>query len=348
MPKRHENNGAPVHELVGEHGEIVGDRNVVISGVAALDSPAPHSICFSNEVRTAKLQPLLDTAISAIIVKQTSAYKDLIIPSGKAVVVCSDPQRLLIRCIEKLFLPERLPPGVAKFVAIAESAQIGPDCAIGAFTSIAERVTIGANCQIHPNVTIYRDVRIGKSCVIHAGAVIREECQIGDGVTVQPGAVIGADGFGYLSDKQLGLIPVPQIGIVKLGNGVDVGANSCIDRATLGETKIGQRTKIDNLVQVGHNVEIGQFSLLCGQVGVAGSTKIGNQVVLGGGVKVADHLEIVDGVRVGGSGIVMSDVLDKGDYAGTPLAPAAAWRRQNQAIKKLPGLIRQLRKGKDD
>ena len=165
--------------------------------------------------------------------------------------------------------------------------------------------------------------------------MIREDCIVGSDTVIQNGAVIGADGFGYVPDKELGLAPVPQVGVVVLSDRVDVGANACIDRATLGTTLVGLGTKIDNLVQVGHNTKIGKFAILCGQTGVAGSCDIGNQVVLGGAVGVADHIQIVDGCRIAGKSVVFGNLTEKNDYAGYPARPAGEWRRSMAIVSKL-------------
>jgi len=178
--------------------------------------------------------------------------------------------------------------------------------------------------------------------LIHARVVLREDIEISDGVILQPGAVIGADGFGYIADPKRGLVTVPQIGTVILDAAVEVGANSCIDRATLGRTLIGQGTKLDNLVQVAHNSRIGSYSLLCAQVGIAGSSTIGNNVVLGGHSGVGDHVKIVDNVRVAAKAGVIQDISKPGDYGGYPAVPAREWRRMVGALVRLPDRLRKL------
>ena len=188
---------------------------------------------------------------------------------------------------------------------------------------------------IHPHVTIYPRVRLGQGCVVHAGAVLREDVTLGDHCVIQNGAVIGADGFGYIPDQAGNLHAVPQVGAAKLGNEVHIGANSCVDRGTLGNTTVGDWTKIDNLVQTGHNVSLGQNCIVCGQTGIAGSVSIGNRVVLGGGCGVQDHVSIADGCRFAGHSGVIGDITERGDYAGMPALPARQWRRLVAQLRRM-------------
>jgi len=201
---------------------------------------------------------------------------------------------------------------------------------------------------IHPHVTVYPGVRVGARSVLHAGVVIREDCIIGEDNVLQPGAVIGADGFGYIPDPTFGLRPVPQVGHVVLAERVEVGANSCIDRATLGVTAVDTGTKIDNHVQVGHNTKIGKNSILCGMVGIAGSAHIGSNVTLAGYVGVGDHVSIVDNVRVGAKGGVSSDIREPGDWCGYPVVKGHRWRMQCAALEQLPELMRDFKKLRKD
>ena len=182
--------------------------------------------------------------------------------------------------------------------------------------------------------------------MVHSGACIREGCEIGDYGIIQNGAVVGSEGFGYVPDLELGLRHVPQTGNVKLEARVDIGANTCIDRGTAGDTHIHLGSKLDNLVQVGHNVSIGSHSILCGQVGIAGSVNIGEQVVLGGNSGVADHVDIVSGVRVAAKSGVIADIDEKGDYIGFPAQKASTWRRQLVNLKNLPKILKELKGSK--
>ncbi len=211
-------------------------------------------------------------------------------------------------------------------------------------SNIDSSVKIGANTLIHPSAVIYPNVQIGSNTIIHAGVIIREDSIIGDSCIIQPNCVIGADGFGYIPDPKLGLKAVPQVGNVIIGNRVDIGANSCIDRATIGSTIIGDGTKIDNLVQIGHNVIIGKNCIICGQVGIAGSCTIGDQVVFAGKSGSVDHIKIASKVRIGACSTVLSDILEPGDYSGSPAIKASLFYRNLVHIKNLHNIISEFKK----
>jgi UDP-3-O-[3-hydroxymyristoyl] glucosamine N-acyltransferase LpxD len=192
---------------------------------------------------------------------------------------------------------------------------------------IGEDVRIEEGAVLRDRVTLYPHSSVGARTVLHSGVVIREQCRIGADCILHNNTVIGADGFGYVPDRKVGLRKVPQIGNVEIGDRVEIGSNTCIDRGAFGSTLVGAGTKIDNLVQIGHNVVIGSNCIICGQVGIAGSAVIGDRVVLGGSVGVADHVTIVPDVRIGARGAVHTSIEKPGDYAGFPIMPARAWRR---------------------
>ena len=214
---------------------------------------------------------------------------------------------------------------------------------VGAFSVVGANAVIEDNVTIHPNVIIYPGVQIGSSTIVHAGAILREDVIIGRECCIQNGAIIGADGFGYYQEEN-DIKPVPQVGTVVLGDRVDVGAQTCIDRATLGTTRLGSSVKLDNLVQIGHNVWIEPGSIVCGHSALGGSVRVGSGVTIGGKVGIADHVSIADGVRIGAGSGVAQDIKERGDYAGYPTQTAQQWRRQARALAKLPGLLRDLKR----
>ena len=208
---------------------------------------------------------------------------------------------------------------------------------------------IGPRTILHPGSAVLDEARIGADCVLWTGAVVRERCVLGDRVVLQPNAVVGSDGFGFAFDLQGdGGGPVhrkvPQAGIARIEDDVELGACTCVDRATLGETVVGRGTKVDNLVQIGHNVRIGPLSLIVAQVGISGSTEIGSGVVLAGQVGIVGHVKIGDGARIGAQAGVPNDVPEGATYTGYPAMPHREWLRTMAALPRVPDLVKQVRK----
>lgn len=324
------------------NGAVVGDESVQITALCPLDEPNKNSLTFIKENHAVYLKKHLPSEYGAILISQ-SVEIDTIKNRGNFILV-KEPYTALVSLIP-LFVPISKPaPGVSSKADIARTAHIGQQVHIGAFVAVGERSTIGDNTIIHPHVVIYHDVSIGSDATIHAGAVIREGTVIRSGAVIQPGAVIGSDGFGYVPDAKLGLASIPQVGNVVIGENVDIGANACIDRATLGVTELHRGVKVDNLVQIGHNTKIGEYSILCGHVGVSGSCNIGKQVVLAGASGIVDHVTIPDGTRIGAQAAVLTDVPQKGDYAGHSVVPADVYRKNLVEWRDLHTTLRDLRK----
>lgn len=328
----------PLAELAARiDGTVVGDKALRISGLSALESPLPNHITFirsSSGESVARALKELPAECAAIVGKRGSdaIHSQTFLASA---ILVQDPYRSFLDLIPLFFSHEPRTAGIHPSAVIdpsahiAEGALIAPGCFVGA------GACIGENATLFPNVYIDRDVKIGASVTLHAGVSIRNGVEIGDRVTIHNNAVIGADGFGFTPDAKLGLRKVPQLGNVQIGNDVEIGAGSCIDRGAFGPTIIGRGCKIDNLVQIGHNVVLGEFVIVCGQVGIAGSVKIGDGVVLGGQSGVADHLNLSKGVRVAGGAGVVGDLKEPGDYAGYPAIPAREWRRLQVSLRRL-------------
>ncbi len=324
--------------LVAEkaRGIIYQNTNKDVRGICPFEQPAEHELTFTRETNARRLKRALEsTSVNLAAVLVPNSLDPSALPSRFNYILCEDPLSSLLNLVPLFFEAEQSPPGVSPKADIHPTCRLGAHISVGAFTSIAANVQIGDHAIIHPHVTLYPNVIVGEGCIIHAGAVLREGSILGAGCVVQPGAVIGADGFGYIPDPKLGLKAVPQIGYVTIDDQVDIGANACVDRATFGVTRIGRGSKLDNLVQVGHNVQIGRFTIVCGQTGIAGSCQIGNNVVLGGGVGVGDHIKIADNIRVGGKSGVTGDLITAGDYGGFPALEAKKWRRQVAALARL-------------
>ena len=313
-----------------------GDPEMEITGVAPIESAGPGAVTFIVNPRYAAAGRT--TRASAIIVDEKFPAA-----AGKPLLRARNPQFAYARAAELFYVPPKYPPGIHPTAVIDPSAKIGSNAAIGAYVVIDAGVHIGENCTLLSHVVIYRGTTIGKNFFAHAHVSIREFCEIGDNVLLHNGVVIGADGFGFAKDDEGNWYKIPQSGKVVIEDNVEIQANSCIDRASLGETRIGRNTKIDNLVQVAHNCVVGENSLLCAQVGLAGSTQIGKNVVLAGQVGVAGHCTVGDGAVVTAQSGVPNDVPAGALFSGYPAIENKQWLRSVAVFNKLPELARVVR-----
>ena len=328
----------------------LGNPAQAITGLCSADEPTENGITFlSGEARYLKQIPsLLKAKIGAIILSKELYESEPslhTVSNRTGLIISENPKETFFQMIP-VFYTEREPSSgkIHPTAIIPESCNIESTVDIGAYVVLGEDVTIESGSIIHPGTVIYSGVKIGKLCCIHSGAHIREGVVIGDVCTVQNGAVIGADGFGYVPDAKLGIRAIPQVGTVSIHERVDIGALAAVDRATLGTTVIGTGTKLDNMVQIGHNVHIGNYSLLCAQVGVGGSSRIGDQVVIGGQTGVADHRTLGNSVRIAGASAVTGDLKEPGNYQGSPAVNASLWRKRQVLIRKLQKYSSQLMK----
>jgi len=259
-------------------------------------------------------------------------------------VIRSDNPGLHFARAVALLLPEVRPgAGIHPSAQIDSAAAVDPTASIGAGVVIGPRCVVGPGCLLHARVTLYGDVRVGPDCVLHSGAVLREGTVLGKGVILQPGVIVGGDGFGYVFDESGGWERIPHVGRVVLEDGVEVGANTTIDRATLGETRIRKGSKLDNLVMVGHNCELGESVIVAGQTGFSGSVTVGDRVLAMGQVGVAGHLVIGEGAFLGARAGVHSDVRPGSRVWGTPQLEERRWFRSSVAFAKLPEWVRRIR-----
>ncbi len=345
MQKLSHQNGIQLKELAQQvNGKVVGkDRSIY--GICSLNDPKPKhlSMLLKRELASSLKSFQSETIVALLVSKDVLDKLPSSITEKISLIVVQNPQKDIIKLLPNFYKPYQLEPGISPKAEIHPTASVSDSASIGAFCSVGMQSIIGDNVTLHPHVTIYPGVEIGAGSVIHSGAVIREDCKIGPHSVIQNGAVIGADGFGYIVDEEKGLVSFPQVGTVQSGPMVDVGANACVDRGALGDTSLGAQTKIDNLVQVGHNTQIGQGSILCGQVGVSGSCKIGNGVVLGGNTGLADHVSIADGCRFGARSGIARDVSEKGDYVGRPLMLRNQWIRVQKILERLPELDKKVK-----
>lgn len=322
--------------------KVIGSDQVTISGLSAIESCSKNAISFCTATSKEKIQKAItDNPASAFILSAQAELPE--VPTAKCFLVVEDVMHTVCDLVPLFYEASKIDEGISKNSEIDSTVRLGKNLRIGSFVSIGADVIIGNNVTIHPHVTIYSGAVIGDNSTIHSGAIIREEVKIGEHSIIQNGAVVGADGFGYIPDPKIGLRHVPQIGDVVLGDRVEIGANSCIDRATLGTTSIGTSVKIDNQVQVGHNTSIGDYSILCGMVGIAGSCKIGKQTTLGAGTGIADHIQIPDGTRFAARTGVIGTIKQKGDYGGFPAVPVREWQIQRLAISLITKRLKVLK-----
>jgi UDP-3-O-[3-hydroxymyristoyl] glucosamine N-acyltransferase len=232
--------------------------------------------------------------------------------------------------------------GIDSLAFISPKAKIGNNCYIGAFAYIGDGVEIGDNCQIYPHAVIYDNAKLGNNCLIYPNVSIYHDCHLGNNVTIHSGSVIGADGFGFAPTPD-GFDKIPQIGIVTIEDNVEIGANTCIDRSTMGSTYIRKGAKLDNLIQIAHNAEVGENTVMAAQVGVAGSTKVGKWCMFGGQVGMAGHISIADGTQVGAQAGI-TNTVKKADapIIGSPAIDAKAYMKAYAVYRRLPEMYQEL------
>jgi UDP-3-O-[3-hydroxymyristoyl] glucosamine N-acyltransferase len=260
-----------------------------------------------------------------------------------AMLRAADPYLSFARALELFHQPLRYAPGVHPTAVVLPSAKIGRNAHLGPYVVIDENVEIGENAVLLAHAVIYRGVKIGNNFFAHANAVVRENCRIGNNVLLQNGVVIGADGFGFAKDKDARWHKIPQPAPVVIEDDVEIQANSCIDRASVGETRIRRGVKIDNLVQVGHGSQVGEDALLCSQVGLAGSTEIGKRVILTGQVGVVGHCKVGDDAIVTPQSGVAHDIAAGAIVSGAPAVDHKLWLKYSALLAKLPEMARALR-----
>src|SRR5437763_14115787 len=314
------------------------DADVEITGIAAIETAAPGQIAF---IANPKYAPAARTTqASALIVDEDFPALD------KPTLRIKNPHYAYAQTVELFHQPQRYDAGIHPTAVIHPSARVGQNASIGAYVVIEADVQIGDNCTLLPYVAVYRGVKIGRNFFAHSHVAVREYCEIGDNVLLHNHVVIGSDGFGFAKDNNGRWQKILQAGKVVIEDDVEVQANSCIDRASMGETRIGRGTKIDNLVQVAHNCTVGENSMLCSQVGVAGSTELGKNVVLAGQAGVAGHCKVGDGVIVTAKSGTHGDIPAGAMVSGIPAFDNKQWLRSVAIFNRLPELAKAVRTAK--
>lgn len=323
-----------IADFVG--GRVEGDINASVHTFAKIEEGTEGAISFLSNPKYTHY--LYDTKSSVVLINEDVKLER----SVKATLI---RVKDAYECIAKLLqLYESSKPrktGVHSLASISPKALIGKDCYIGPFVYIGDNVRIGDGCQIYPNSVIEDNASLGDNCLIYANVSIYHDCKIGNNVTIHSGSVIGADGFGF-APNQGGYDKIPQIGIVKIEDNVEIGANSCVDRSTMGQTIIRKGVKIDNLVQVAHNVEIGENTVMSAQVGIAGSTKVGSWCMFGGQVGLAGHITVGDKTFLGAQSGVPGNIKGNEKLIGTPPMEPHKYFKSQAIFRKLPELYKQI------
>jgi UDP-3-O-[3-hydroxymyristoyl] glucosamine N-acyltransferase len=314
--------------------ELRGNAELEITGVKGIEEAGPTEITFVANPKYAGLAR--KTGAAAVLVEPE-------FPEIEASTLrIKNPYHAFSRALALFYQPPAYLPGVHDTAVIDPTAQIGEAAHIGAYVVIGPNVKLGPHATLLPHVVLYPGVKTGSRFFAHAHAVVRESCELGDNVTLENGAIVGADGFGFSKNELGQWEKIPQSGPVRIGDRVDIQANACVDRATVGATEIGDGSKIDNLVQIGHGSRVGNDTLVCAQTGLAGSSVIGNNVILAGQVGIAGHCNVGDGVILTAQSAVSHDVPPGKMISGSPGFDNRLWLRAVTIFQRLPELLKRL------
>jgi UDP-3-O-[3-hydroxymyristoyl] glucosamine N-acyltransferase len=318
-------------------GQLRGDPDRRITGVGSIEFAGPEHATWLNQ--DVLLKKLPGSKAGAVMIRKQ--WADLV-PVAMTQILVEQPSVAIITLLSMFEEPVAVTPGVHPTAVVDPTAILGSDVSVGPHVVIGPRASIGQNSVLHAGVFVGEQTVIGRQCVLWPNVVVRERCTIGDRVTIHPNATIGADGFGYefIDGRH---VKVPQIGTVVIEDDVEIGANTCVDRAKFASTRIGQGTKIDNQVQIAHNVEIGEGSIVAGQAALAGSVKIGPYCVVAGKAGLVDHAVLGSQVVIAACSCVSGVVPDKARLAGILAFDVQDWRRSQIAVRRLPKLLEQVR-----
>ncbi len=319
-------------------GEVVGDPAAKVRTIAKIEEGKPGALAFLSNP---KYEPYLyDTEATIVMVNRSFVPQR---PVKATLVKVDDAYAAFAGLLDLYAAHKPRRSGISSQAFVSPSARVPEDAYIGEFAWIGENVSIGKNAQIYPQVYIGDNVRIGDDAILYPGVKIYEECVLGNHVTLHAGVVIGADGFGFAPQENGEFKKIPQIGNVVLEDWVEIGANTCVDRATMGSTVVRRGVKLDNLIQIAHNVQVGENCVFASQVGIAGSTKIGRQCMFGGQVGVAGHITVADGVKVASQSGIANTVKTPGDtLMGSPAYRASSYQRAFAVYKTLPEMRSKL------
>ena len=327
--------------LVG--GEVVGNPETEIDRVAKIEEARPGSVSFLSNPKYSKF--LQSTSASAVLVD--AALDAAVLPKrgGLSFIKVADPYVSFLAVLKKLTpAPEPFEPGIHPSASVSGTAKLGKSVSLGACAVVQAGATVGANTKIGPGVVVGKDAVIGDDCELFANATVYHQCRVGNRVTIHAGAVVGSDGFGFAPLKDGTYEKIPQFGIVRVEDDVEIGAGTCIDRATVGETLISKGVKLDNLIHVAHNCSIGEHTVIAALTGMAGSTKIGKHVMIGGMCSINGHIEIADRTQIMAVSFITKSITEPGKtYLGAPAHEHGKALRIEGGTRMLPELIEEFR-----
>lgn len=319
-------------------GEIVGDPRAAVSTVSSIEQGKPGSLAY---LTNPKYEPFLYTTGASIVLVDKSFTPSQ--PVAATLVKVDDAAACVLRLLEMYNAAKPRRKGISPRASIAEGVELGEECYVGDFAVIEAGARIGRGAQIYPQCYVGASSSVGEQTILYAGVKIYEGCSVGSRCILHAGAVIGADGFGFMPNAAGGFDKIPQLGNVVIEDDVEIGANTCIDRAKTDSTIIRRGVKLDNLIQIGHNVQIGENTVSSAQTGIAGTSKVGRNCFLAGQVGIADHVTIGDRVQVGSKSGIDKNVPDGEIRFGYPALPGMQYHRSAAVFKTLPDLARQVR-----
>jgi UDP-3-O-[3-hydroxymyristoyl] glucosamine N-acyltransferase len=322
-------------------GEIVGDANATVSGLSKIEEGKAGTLSF---LANPKYEDHIYTTGSTLVIVNNDFEPQQALPSACTLIKVPEAYSAFARLLEMYDQAISKQPKIEEMAFISPNAKIGENVYIGAFAYISDGAVIGDNTHIYPNSYVGDNVVVGNNTVIYSGVHIYRDCVVGNHCTLHSGAIIGADGFGFAPNSENNYQKVPQIGNTILEDHVSIGANTTVDRATLGSTVVKKGVKLDNLVQIGHNVVIGDNTVMAAQTGIAGSTKLGKNMMIGGQVGIVGHIEIADGVKIGAQSGVGKSIRKEGEMVlGSPAYEAEDYKKSYMGFRRLPFILNKLR-----
>ena len=318
-------------------GKIEGDENATVNTFSKIEEGKPGAITFLSNPKYTHF--IYNTQASIVIVNEDVEFEQ---PVNTTLIRVKNAYECIAKLLQLYASVQPKKTGIDSLAFISEKAKVGENCYVGAFAYIADGAEVGNNCQIYPHAYIGEGVKIGDNALIYPHVTIYKGCVIGNNVTLHAGCVIGSDGCGFAPTEQ-GYDKIPQIGIVTIEDDVEIGANTCIDRSTMGTTIIHKGAKLDNLIQIAHNVEIGSNTVMASQVGIAGSAKVGDWCMFGGQVGVAGHISIADHTQIGAQAGITGTVKKEGEtIIGSPAWDAKGFMKSAAIFRRLPAMYQQI------